>query len=56
MYKTLVKSKLTNVTAISKWSNYGINFSKTDWKNILILPFRTTTETKLQWLQLQIIH
>ena len=56
MYKTLVKSKLTNVTAISKWSNYGINFSKTDWKNIFILPFRTTTETKLQWLQLQIIH
>ena len=56
MYKTLVKSKLTNVTAISKWSYYGINFSKTDWKNIFILLFRTTTETKLQWLQLQIIH
>ena len=56
MYKTLVKSKLTTVTAISKWSNYVINCSKTDWKNIFTLPFRTRTETKLHLLQLQIFH
>ena len=47
MHKTMVKSKLTNFTAISKWRNYGINFSKTVWKNIFTLPFRTTTETQL---------
>ena len=35
---------------------YGINFTKTDWKNIFTLPVRTTTETKLHWLQRQIIH
>ena len=56
MYKTPVKSKLTTVTAISKWSNYGINFTKTDWKNILTLHFRTRTETKRHLLQLQIFH
>ena len=33
-----------------------IDVSKTDWKNIFIFPFRTITETKLKWLQLQIIH
>ena len=56
MYKTLVKSKLTNVTDLSKWRNYGINFSETVWKNIFTLPLRTTTETKLHYLELQIIH
>ena len=48
MYKTLVKSKLTNVTAISKRSNFGKNFSKTDWKIIFTLPLRTRTET--EWI------
>ena len=35
MYESLVNSKLTNVTAISKWRNCGINFSKTlreEWR------------------------
>ena len=56
MYKTLGKSKLTNVIAISKWSNYGVNFSKNSLEKYFYFPFRTTTKTKLHYLQLQIIH
>lgn len=47
MYQTLLKSKLTHFTAISKCSIYGINVSKTYWKKYFTLPFRRTKETKL---------
>lgn len=42
-------------TAQNKF-NKIFNFTKEDWKKIYILPFITTNNSKLQWLQYRINH
>ena len=48
--------KKTQIKSIKKWEEYEGGFSELEWKNIFELPFKTTQESKLQWIQFQILH
>lgn len=56
IYKLLISEKKTQIKSIKKWEEYEGGFSELEWKNIFELPFKTTQESKLQWIQFQILH
>ena len=50
-------SHIVNFTILySKWKENNVSFSEIDWNKIFELPFKITHESKLQWLQFQILH
>ena len=55
-YNPLIINKQKPVTSLGKWKEEGNNFTDFEWNQIFQLPFKTTLETKLQWLQFQILH
>lgn len=56
MYNILLDKKREICTSISKWREKGYNYSQTSWSRIFELPFKCTQESKLHWLQYQILH
>ena len=56
MYNVLIEKKVDISTSIPKWRDKGYIFSQTDWNKIFELPFKSIKESKLQWLQFQILH
>lgn len=36
--------------------NKGYNYSQTSWNKLFELPFKSTQDSKLHWLQYQILH
>lgn len=56
MYQLLVYNSKTTITAVKKWQANGNIFSEETWSSIFELPFKVTQETKLRWLQFQILH
>ena len=56
MYNVLIEKKVDICTSIPKWRDKGYIFSQTDWNKIFELPFKSIKESKLQWLQFQILH
>lgn len=56
MYNLLLDKKREICTSISKWRDKGYNYLQTSWNKIFELPFKSTQESKLQWLQYQILH
>lgn len=39
-----------------KWEEKGYCFTRNEWNLIYNLPFKCTQETRLQWLQTQLLH
>ena len=52
----LIINKQKPVTSLDKWKEEGTNFTDLEWNQIFELPFKNTPETKIQWLQFQILH
>ena len=55
-YNILIDKKVDICTSKPKWRDKGYIFSQTDWNKIFELPLKSIKESKLQWLQLQILH
>lgn len=56
MYNIFINEKKGLATCISKWKENNILFTDAVWNKIFELPFKITQESKLQWLQFQILH
>ena len=56
MYDILINRKKETSTSILKWNEKGYLFTMQEWSKIFELPFKITKESKLQWLQFQILH
>lgn len=50
MYNELIKKKTEPTTSVYKWIERGFILNNKDWNKIFELPFKTTKESKLQWL------
>ena len=53
MYNKLIKEKREPVTSVNKRLERGFIFNNKDWNKIFELLFKTTKESKLQWIQFQ---
>lgn len=56
MYNLLLDKKRETCTSIPKWRENGHNYAQETWHKIFELPFKSTQESKLHWLQFQILH
>ena len=56
MYDVLISKNKCFPTSEKKWAEKGINLSRKEWEKAYLLPFKTTSETKLQWFQFQMLH
>ena len=56
MYNVLINRKKETSTSILKWNENGYRFTASEWSKIFELPFKVTQESKLHWLQFQILH
>lgn len=56
MYNALISKKKELPTSEKKWEEKGYYFSRKEWNLIYNLPFKCTQETRLQWLQTQLLH
>ena len=54
MYRILI-SKTSNINSEEKWSNV-LDINELPWYKIYKLPFKTTKNTKIQWLQYRMLH
>lgn len=53
-YDLLIESGV-KPTSQQKWTNI-LNLDNFNWKNVYILPFKCTKDSRLQWLQFRINH
>jgi hypothetical protein len=56
MYNVLINRKKETSALILKWNENGFHFTSSEWSKIFELPFKVTQESKLHWLQFQILH
>lgn len=56
MYYVLIDNKKESIRSVKKWTESGFAFTEIEWNNIFELPFKTSKESKFQWLQFQILH
>lgn len=56
MYCVLINNKKDSIRSIKKWTDTGFVYTDIKWNNIFELPFKTSKESKCQWLQFQILH
>lgn len=56
MYNLLIREKKKQIISVIKWREKGYDMNKFDWGNIFELQFKVTLESKLQWMQYQILH
>lgn len=56
MYNLSLDKKWETYTSKSKCRKKGFNYSHAAWNKIFEPPFKFTQESKLDWLQFQILH
>lgn len=56
MHNLLPREKKKQFTSVINWREKGYDMNEFDWGNIFELPFNVTLESKLQWMQYQILH
>ena len=57
IYKTLHSDKRFQINCIRKWNDdLNVEYNDRIWKNIFLIPFRATMETKLKEFQFKVIH
>lgn len=56
MYYVLIDNKKESIRSVKKWTESGFAYTEIEWNSIFELPFKTSKESKFQWLQFQILH
>jgi hypothetical protein len=56
MSNVLINRKKKTRTSILKWNENGYHFTSSKWRKTFELPFKVTQQSKLQWLQFQVLH
>lgn len=56
VYNILIENKREPITSLIKWRDLGYNFTHLEWNRIFCLCFKAVQESKLNWLQFQILH
>lgn len=56
MYNILIENKKEPITSSIRLRNLGENFTDLEWNRIYCLCFKAVQESKLNWLQYQILH
>lgn len=55
MYNLLISKKITYPKSETKWMS-ELELTKKEWRKIYSLPFKCTKDSKLLWLQYQLLH
>ena len=57
LYKRMILAKATQPTATTRYETcFNTEFFKLDWKEIYVLPFKTTQSTKLREFQFKVLN
>lgn len=55
MYNLLISKKITYPKSETKWMS-ELELTQKEWRKIYSLPFKCTKDSKLLWLQYQLLH
>lgn len=56
MQNILIREQKRDIIFVIKWSEKGYDINKFNWGTTFEIPFKVTLESKIHWMQYQMLH